>query len=105
MSDFADRAEQSARSVPGRRSRPAGQGAPERDRADRVLELLRRTQDIRETSDLDAIMQTICVVARDLLGWRRVVINLLEETAAGLRVRPAAAVGLTDHESEDLRTI
>lgn len=106
MSDFADRAnsERGSRrssaspSLPGRnpveRSDPDDRG---RDLSNRLISLLRLTKEVRAETDLQTILDRICAIARDLLGWRRVILNLVADEDH-TRVRPIAAAGLSVEE-------
>ncbi len=105
MSDFADRANiergvDSSVSTPvadaKSSDRPAA-GDGGRELSDRLISLLRFTQEVRAESDLETILDRICTIARDLLGWQRVILNLADE-GGGQGVRPVAAAGLSESE-------
>ncbi|MGB5036379.1 MAG: GAF domain-containing protein, partial [Blastocatellia bacterium] len=68
-----------------------------RELSDRLISLLRFTQEVRAESDLETILDRICSIARDLLGWQRVILNLVDE-GGGQSVRPVAAAGLSESE-------
>ncbi len=65
--------------------------------SDRLISLLRATQEVRAESDLQTILDRICSIAHNLLGWRRVILNLIADED-DRRVRPIAAAGLSTEE-------
>lgn len=105
MSDFADRANSeggSDSSVPrslsdNQQMDSVADGDRGRELSNRLISLLRLTQEVRAESDLETIFDRICSIARDLLGWQRVILNLVDEET-GQRVRPVAAAGLSTDE-------
>jgi PAS domain S-box-containing protein len=66
----------------------------------RLRALLRMLQDIRDEANVDTVLERLCSLTNEMLGWSKVVVTLRDE--AGQQLRPAASAGLTAGELDQI---
>jgi two-component system cell cycle sensor histidine kinase/response regulator CckA len=80
----------------GARPNPLPAGDASTSVALRLRALLRLVQDVRDEPNLERLLQSLCGIARDTLGWDKVVITLRDAANTGLSA--AASAGLSAEE-------